>query len=82
MKKVSRRATKLEMVLRDKPEITVGLDLGDRFSRYCFLSAEGEEIEEGRMASNKRGCGDISRQIRACALPWSAAHTRPGSAVC
>ncbi len=55
MKKVSRRATKLEMVLRDKPEITVGLDLGDRFSRYCFLSAEGEVIEEGRMASNEAG---------------------------
>ena len=53
MKKVSRRATKLEMVLRDKPEITVGLDLGDRFTRYFILSAEGEVIEEGRMASNE-----------------------------
>ena len=53
MKKVSRRATKLETVLQDKPAMTVGLDLGDRFSRYCVLSAEGEVIEEGRIRSSE-----------------------------
>jgi len=53
MKKVSRPATKMETELRDKPAITVGLDLGDRYSRYCFLSAEGEVIEEGRIRSDE-----------------------------
>lgn len=32
-----------------KPRGTVGLDLGDRCSRYCVLNGEGEVIEEGRI---------------------------------
>ena len=58
MKKVSRRATKLETVLRDKPEITVGLDLGDRFSQYCFLSDGGGSGRRGPHGEHtKRRCG-------------------------
>lgn len=37
----------------DKPDMTVGLDLGDRYSRYCVLNAEGEVVEEGRMQSTE-----------------------------
>jgi transposase len=40
-KAVSRKA--------EKPENTVGIDIGDRFSRYCVLDREGEVIEEGRI---------------------------------
>jgi len=32
-----------------KPEMTVGIDLGDRFSRYCVVNGEGEVVEEGRI---------------------------------
>ncbi len=32
-----------------KPAQVVGLDLGDRYSRYCILSITGEEMEEGRI---------------------------------
>lgn len=38
---------------REKPELTVGVDLGDRFSRYCLLNQDSEVIEEGRMATTK-----------------------------
>jgi hypothetical protein len=32
------------------PRITVGLDLGDRYSYLCFLDTQsGEVIEEGRL---------------------------------
>ena len=31
------------------PEMTVGIDLGDRFSRYCVVNQDGEVIEEGRI---------------------------------
>jgi hypothetical protein len=44
MKKGSRKAQRM-----DKPEITVGLDLGDRFSSYCTLNEDGEEVERGRV---------------------------------
>src|SRR5271157_5860948 len=32
-----------------KPLLTVGIDLGDRCSRYCIVNEEGEVIEEGRI---------------------------------
>jgi transposase len=38
-----------------KPVITVGLDLGDRFSRYCVLEQEGEVVEEGRIKTSEAG---------------------------
>jgi transposase len=36
-----------------KPEMTVGLDLGDRYSHYCVLNADGDVIEEGRIQSTE-----------------------------
>jgi transposase len=45
------------MAKRNRVEagMTVGLDLGDRFSRFCVLDAEGEILEEGRVASTRKG---------------------------
>lgn len=50
MKKVSKVVRQTDSA-KDKPAITVGLDLGDRYSRYCLLNGEGEVIEEGRIQS-------------------------------
>jgi len=33
--------------------LTVGLDLGDRTSRYCILNAEGEVVSEGSVATTQ-----------------------------
>ena len=33
-------------------DITVGLDLGDRYSRFCVLDGEGAVIEEDRVRTN------------------------------
>jgi len=52
MKKVSRELPKMEAGIA-KPEMTVGLDLGDRYSFYCLLNGDGEVVEEGRMQSNE-----------------------------
>jgi transposase len=41
------------MEAADKPEMTVGLDMGDRFSHYCLLNGEGDVVEEGRMQSTE-----------------------------
>ncbi len=48
MKKSSRK-----MEWRERPEKTVGIDLGDRFSRYCVLNSDGEILEEGRVRTNE-----------------------------
>jgi len=52
MKKVSKVVGQMETA-KDKPTITVGLDLGDRYSRYCLLNEEGEVVEEGRIQSTE-----------------------------
>lgn len=49
MKKVSRGAGGME-----KPEITIGLDLGDRFSHYCMLNSDGDVVESGRLQTTEQ----------------------------
>jgi transposase len=52
MKKVSKSQPFMKAT-HDKPELTVGLDLGDRYSRYCMLNEECEVVEEGRIQSTE-----------------------------
>lgn len=35
--------------------LTIGIDLGDRDSRYCILDAKGEIVSEGQVATTKTG---------------------------
>jgi hypothetical protein len=39
------------------PEMTVGIDLGDRFSRYCVVNQDGEGISRGK-AADRHGMRD------------------------
>jgi len=52
MKKSSRSERSAEW--KPRPAITVGLDLGDRFSHYCILNQDGEVMEEGRIPTHAR----------------------------
>lgn len=52
MKKVSKPQLAMETT-KDKPGMTLGLDLGDRHSHYCLLNEECEVVEEGRMQSTE-----------------------------
>ncbi len=47
MKKSSRSMKQKQW--KERPEITVGVDMGDRFSHYCVVNGEGEVMEEGRL---------------------------------
>jgi hypothetical protein len=40
---------------RAQQSVTIGMDLGDRNSRYCVLSEEGEILREGQVATTKAG---------------------------
>ena len=53
MKKHSRRQQSAEW--NEKPSITVGLDLGDRFSHYCQLNQDGEITGQSRIPTTEKG---------------------------
>ena len=39
--------------------LTIGLDLGDRSSRYCVLDEHGEVLSEGSVATTKKGFAQV-----------------------
>jgi transposase len=45
---------------RVRGDLTIGLDLGDRYSYFCVLDASGEIVEEGRAATTP---GGLSRRF-------------------
>src|SRR5215469_7029868 len=51
---------------RVQQSVTIGMDLGDRNSRYCLLSHEGDILREGEVATTKAGMtGAFGRMGRA-----------------
>jgi transposase len=51
MKKVSKQMRKVESI--EKPAITRGLDIGDRYGRFCLVNRQGDIVEEGRMQNTE-----------------------------
>ena len=47
-----KRTVKLK---RTQESVTIGMDLGDRTSRYCVLSSDGEILREGQVPTTKAG---------------------------
>lgn len=41
--------------LAGSQEVTIGVDIGDRVSRYCVLDATGEVVGEGKLDTTKTG---------------------------
>lgn len=46
----------------DKDKLTVGLDLGDKYTQVCVLDSDGEVIEEARLRSTPAALGRRFRQ--------------------
>ena len=42
-----------------KGGITIGMDLGDKTSRYCVLDGKGEVVEEGSVATTKKELAQV-----------------------
>jgi transposase len=40
---------------RAQESVTIGMDLGDKTSRYCILNSEGEILREGQVTTTKAG---------------------------
>jgi hypothetical protein len=56
---------------RSKPSMTLGIDLGDKYSHLCLLDTEsGEVIEEGRLRTTPRvGCAPLLRRSSNAFVP-------------
>lgn len=52
MQKLIKSALQWEQPM-EQPSMTVGLDLGDRFSQYCTVNREGEVVETGRIPTTE-----------------------------
>jgi hypothetical protein len=68
---------------------TIGLDLGDRWHRFCVLGASGQVVEEGRVANNRVALSELSSRypgalivmeqaviVRGSAGIWSKRHVK------
>ena len=63
-------------------KLTVGIDLGDRSSRYCILDEQGEVLAEGSVATTQKGFAQVfgSKVRSRIALevgthsPWVSRH--------
>jgi transposase len=49
---------------RQEGPITIGMDLGDKTSRYCVLGSDGELWSEGAVATTKKGMTQKFGQMR------------------
>jgi transposase len=48
---------------RVRQSVTIGMDLGDKTSRYCLLSDEGEILREGQVGTTKAGMTETFGRI-------------------
>ena len=70
-----------------KETLTIGLDLGDRTSRYCVLDEQGDVMVEGSVATTRKDLDRVLGAMARCRLalevgthsPWVSRHlTRLG----
>jgi transposase len=62
--------------------LTVGLDLGDRNSRYCILDEAGEVVSEGQLPTTKAGLNSLFEKMPSSRValevgthsPWASRH--------
>ena len=65
-----------------KQRLTIGLDLGDRTSRYCILDEAGEVVSEDQLPTSKTGFSSLLEKMPSSRValevgthsPWASAH--------
>ena len=48
--------------------ITIGMDLGDKISRYCLLNAAGEVVKEGKLATTRSAMAQTFGAMKRCRI--------------
>ena len=62
MKKNSTVATKRKQIFKEK-KLTIGMDLGDRFTYYCVLDEAGEVMVEQKLPTTKQAMKQVFGRI-------------------
>ena len=57
--------------------ITIGLDLGDKTSRYCVLGANGEVMSEGAVATTRKAMAERFAKMRRCRVAMEVGTHSP-----
>jgi len=57
--------------------LTIGLDLGDKTSRYCVLDGHGEVAKEGSVATTKKGMAQVFGAMRRCRIALEVGRHSP-----
>jgi transposase len=70
MRKNSRNAKSLagSTKNRTKDRLTIGIDLGDKTSRYCVLNAAGEVVQEGSCPTTPKGMAERFAGMPRCRI--------------
>jgi transposase len=50
--------------IRKSDRLTIGMDLGDKTSRYCVLNGAGEVLEEGACPTTRKGMAQFGSRTR------------------
>jgi transposase len=77
-----KRSEKQIRAMAAKQRLTVGLDLGDRHSRYCILDEAGEKVSEGKVGTTKTELTALFGKMAPCRIaietgthsPWVSRH--------
>lgn len=57
--------------------ITIGMDLGDKASRYCMLGADGELLSEGSVATTRKAMAQKFAGMRRCRVAMEVGTHSP-----
>ena len=57
--------------------VTIGMDLGDKTSRYCVLDGQGEVIKEGSVATSKKGMNQVFGAMARCRIAMEVGGHSP-----
>ena len=60
-----------------KGPIVIGMDLGDRMSRYCILDGTGEVVKEGSAATTRAGMTQVYGSMKKCAIAMEVGTHSP-----
>jgi transposase len=58
-------------------QLSIGLDIGDRFCYFCILDQSGETVREDRVATNKEAIGKVFAAFNPCRIAMETGTHSP-----
>ena len=56
----------------NRERLTVGVDLGDRWSNFCILGLNGEKLTEGQLQTTRPDFAEFFQSLAAARVVWVA----------